>query len=166
MMDQNIELQRVKLEEKMILQNIMEFYIYEFTRFIKGIELNEDGRYGYEGLDDYWVNPARHPFFIRVSGKLAGFALVYAEEAKKGQEAPINSITEFLVLQKYSGTGVGKVVAKQIFDLFPGKWEVTQIQKNYPAQAFWRSTISEYTNGNYKEKYDEHRRSVQEFTSY
>lgn len=85
-MDQNIELQRVKLEEKVILQNVIEFYIYEFSRFVNIIELNEEGRYGYDGLNDYWVNPDRHPFFISVSGKLAGFALVHAAEAKQDQE--------------------------------------------------------------------------------
>lgn len=164
-MDQNIEIQKVKLEEKRILQNIIEFYIYEFSRFVNIIELNEEGRYGYDGLNDYWVNPDRHPFFIRVSGKLAGFALVHAAEAKQDQQSPTHSIREFFVLQKYSGSGVGKVVAKRIFDLFPGQWEVTQIKQNYPAQAFWRSVISEYTNGKYKERYDEHRRSVQEFHS-
>lgn len=58
-MDQNIELQRVKLEEKMILQNVIEFYIYEFSRFVNIIELNEEGRYGYDGLNDYWVGKAR-----------------------------------------------------------------------------------------------------------
>lgn len=84
-MDQNIEIQKVKLEEKMILQNAIEFYIYEFSRFVNIIELNEEGRYGYDGLADYWVNPDRHPFFIRVSGKLAGFVLVYSAEQKQDQ---------------------------------------------------------------------------------
>ena len=52
---------------------------------------------------------------------------------------------------------------REVFDMFPGKWKVTQIQKNYPAQAFWRSVIGNYTNGNFSESYDEKRKSIQEF---
>jgi predicted acetyltransferase len=40
---------------------------------------------------------------------------------------------------------------------------VVQIQNNYPAQAFWRKTIQEFTSNSYEESYDDHRRSVQEF---
>jgi predicted acetyltransferase len=76
---------------------------------------------------------------------------------------PLHTIAEFFIMKKYGGKGIGKTAAKRIFDLFPGKWQVTQIEKNYPAQAFWRSLISEYTNGKYEERYDQRRRSVQEF---
>ncbi len=35
-----------------------------------------NGLYDYMYLDHYWTEEGRHPFFIRVDGKLAGFALV------------------------------------------------------------------------------------------
>jgi predicted acetyltransferase len=159
-MDQDIQLQNISLEEKPILENLMEYYVYEFSQYIDSIELKEDGRYGFEGLDDYWMDSNRHPFFIKVFGKLAGFVLVRTVDV---DSEPLHTIAEFFIMKKYGGKGIGKTAAKRIFDLFPGKWQVTQIEKNYPAQAFWRSLISEYTNGKYEERYDQRRRSVQEF---
>jgi len=66
-------------------------------------------------------------------------------------------------MKKFEGKGVGKVVAKEVFNRFRGKWMITQVEKNYRAQAFWRSLVSEYTDGKYHERYDERRRSIQEF---
>jgi hypothetical protein len=36
----DIDLQRVPLEEKAILHNIMQFYIYEFSKYINSIKVN------------------------------------------------------------------------------------------------------------------------------
>lgn len=58
---------------------------------------------------------------------------------------------------------MGKTIAKQIFDQYRGRWRVQQKERNYPAQAFWRSVIKEYTNNTYIERYDEHREPIQEF---
>ncbi|MFD1737259.1 hypothetical protein ACFSCX_11915 [Bacillus salitolerans] len=54
-------------------------------------------------------------------------------------------IDQFFILQKYKGKGLGKKAALMTFDLYSGKWQFNQIENNYPAQAFWRSTIKEYT---------------------
>ena len=47
--------------------------------------------------------------------------------------------------------GVGAQAARYIFDQFRGKWEVGQMPLNLPAQAFWRRTIAEYTQGRFVE---------------
>ena len=33
----------------------------------------------------------------------------------------------------------------------PGRWEVGQMPRNTPAQAFWRRVIGEYTGGRFVE---------------
>ena len=50
--------------------------------------------------------------------------------------------------------GVGRAVACQIFDRFPGQWRVAQDEGNLPAQAFWRRVISQYTGGRSEEVWD------------
>lgn len=40
---------------------------------------------------------------------------------------------------------------KDMFDKHKGQWEVLQLPNNVRAQKFWKSVISEYTNGGYKE---------------
>ena len=55
-------------------------------------------------------------------------------------------------MRKYRRKGVGKLVAWQVFDLFPGQWEVGQYDKNEPAKVFWEKTIGPYTNGNFRKE--------------
>ena len=99
-------------------------------------------------LSNYWQEENRHPFFIKVDAKLAGFVLVN-KHTYISDDA--NAISEFFVLKKYRRGGIGSNAAKQIFDMFPGKWEVTQTNQNKDAQESWKKVINEYTNGNYKE---------------
>jgi predicted acetyltransferase len=52
---------------------------------------------------------------------------------------------------KYRRKGIGSYVAKKVFDMHKGQWEVLQLPTNVRAQKFWKTIISEYTNGAYKE---------------
>lgn len=69
------------------------------------------------------------------------------------------------MLQKCAGKGIGKSVAQQIFEMFPGNWLIHEMWNNYKAQAFWRSVVNAYTNGHYEEYYDERRRPFQKFST-
>ncbi|KQL54922.1 hypothetical protein AN964_16385 [Heyndrickxia shackletonii] len=153
-----VKLVKVLSEQKPILENLMQFYIYEFSKYIPEITLEENGSYKPFDLDPYWESPDLHPFFIMLENEYIGFALIESE--KDGHP---NTVKEFFIIQKYNGKGFGKRAAIQLFQMFPGSWKVTQIAKNYPAQAFWRSVISDFTNGDYTEFYDENRKSVQKF---
>ena len=70
-----LEIICVHASEKSILRQLMEFYAYEFSRYDHA-DVNEHGYYGYTYLDHYWTEEGRHPFFIKVDRKLAGFVLV------------------------------------------------------------------------------------------
>lgn len=49
--------------------------------------------------------------------------------------------------------------------LYKGNWEVFQINKNEPAQAFWRNVIKEFTGGQFTERIEEGKRVTQVFVS-
>ncbi|MFB7305166.1 GNAT family N-acetyltransferase [Heyndrickxia sporothermodurans] len=153
-----INLIKVLKEQKPILHNLMQFYIYEFSKYIPGITIEANGSYKPFDLDPFWESANLHPFFIMFENEYIGFALIESE--KDGNP---NTVKEFFIIQKYNGKGFGKCAAVLLFQMFPGSWKVTQIAKNYPAQAFWRSVISDFTNGDFTEYYDENRRSVQTF---
>ena len=145
----NVELVEVNETEKSVLRQIMELYAYDFSEF-DGADVNEHGLYGYTYFDYYWTEESRHPFFIRVDGKLAGFVLIN-EYCYVVKEPGTKSIAEFFVMRKYRRKGIGKTVAFQIFDRFPGKWEVIQHGENEPSKIFWEEIIREYTRGKYKQ---------------
>lgn len=150
----------VSIEQEQILHNIMQFYIYEFSQYIPAIRLEENGSYKPFNLKNYWENENAHAFFIKVDSELVGFAIV-----ERGVNDDPHSINEFFVMKKFIGKGYGAIAATELFKKFPGNWKITQIHNNYPAQAFWRKVINQYTNGDYTEYYDEKRRSIQEFSS-
>jgi predicted acetyltransferase len=70
-----ITIQKVEYDHKSTLRNLLELYKYDFSEFDPE-DVNENSLYDYMYLDHYWTEEGRHPFFIRVDGKLAGFALV------------------------------------------------------------------------------------------
>lgn len=158
----HIELTKAAPQEKRIVQNLSQFYLYEFSKYMPAIKLEvNNGLYdGLPDIDEYWDNPNREPFILRVNGELAGFVLVI-----KGTMDGPNQIGEFFVMNKFGGKGIGKKVARRIFDMFPGDWLIHEMWNNYKAQVFWRSIINSYTNRKYQEYYDEHQRPFQKFST-
>ncbi|BBH24381.1 hypothetical protein Back11_57260 [Paenibacillus baekrokdamisoli] len=144
-----ITINSVEYDQKSTLRNLLELYNYDFSEF-EPEDVNENGLYGYRYLDQYWTEEGRHPFFIRVDGKLAGFALV-REVGTNEHNQTIYSVAEFFVMKKYRKLGVGQHVSTELFNTFSGIWKVGQIETNKPAQAFWRKIIGKYTNNNYRE---------------
>ncbi|MBU1662408.1 MAG: GNAT family N-acetyltransferase [Chloroflexi bacterium] len=143
-----IELIEVKETDKSVLRQLIELYAYDFSEYDQA-DVNEHGFYGYKYFDHYWTEEARHPFFIKVDEKLAGFVLIndYCYVLK---DIGAKSIAEFFVMRKYRRKGVGRAVAFQVFDKFPGKWEVIQHEDNEPSKHFWETLIGEYTTENFK----------------
>jgi len=135
-------------DEQSVLQRLMEFYQYDFSEF-DGNDVDANGIYGYEYLDDYWSKPQRYPLLVRVDHHLAGFVLVndYVYYPTSNR-----SIAEFFVMRKYRRRGVGRTVACTVFDQLPGRWEVRQLEENRVAQLFWRAVIDKYTHGEYTEQ--------------
>jgi predicted acetyltransferase len=135
--------------EKPILRNLMELYLYDYSEF-DGADPGPDGLYGYPYLDQYWMEKDRYPFLIRKDGKLAGVVLVTRYNYLSG-ELDHWVIAEFFIMRKYRSGGVGEFAAQQIFDRFPGDWQVGQINENVSATVFWRKVIQRYTGGKFQE---------------
>lgn len=144
----DVRIEPIRLEQKSVFVRMMELYNYDFSEFSQE-DLNEYGYFGYPRIDDYWNEAGRHPFFIRADGKLAGLALVRSCWEYCPLPNP-HCVAEFFVMRKYRRKGVGRTAAREMFDRFPGGWEVSQWTNNLPARKFWREVIAAYTGGNYQ----------------
>jgi len=142
----NIQVVKSGIEEKSIIDDLMQLYLPELGDH----EKNKSGRYEYKYLDNYWKEPNRHPFFIKVDENVAGFVLVDEKDFNAEPDYPLG-ITEFFVLKEYRKQAVGEKVAQEIFGIFQGRWSIREKEDNKSAQEFWRKVIDRYTNGNYKE---------------
>jgi predicted acetyltransferase len=139
------------------VSNLFQLYAYDMSEFM-GFDVDATGKFASsQSLWNYWGGAAGtgelrwpaewrgYPFLVRADDRLAGFALV-----RKLSEAALD-MGEFFVLRKFRRTGLGAHVAREMFDRFPGTWEVRELPPNLGAQAFWRNVISEYTNGQFEE---------------
>ena len=141
----NLLLKDVKLEEKAILRNLIEYYEYDFSGYT-GRDVNPSGTFEYKYLDLYWIEDHRHPFLLLLDDTYIGFALV-----RKKIEIDCWSMEEFFVLKKYRRRGLGRRAAFLLFKGFPGVWRIVQHHKNIQAQKFWRRIIQEFAGGSYRE---------------
>jgi len=142
----NIEVAKVRFEEKSILDNLLKMYCYEWSQY-NMFDVNQLGEYEFEyHINDYLGKDNYYSFFVKVDGKLAGFVFI-------DDDCTFNSdyaIAEFFIMYKYRRAGVGRYVANTMFDMFHGKWEVGRHPHNINSMKFWDSVIAEYTNGKYK----------------
>ncbi len=144
------EIQEVKEQDKEVIYNLMQLYIYELSFFedeTTDFKLLDSGLYVMSKyVEMYWTSDKRHPYILKCDNELAGFVLArYNEDGK-------NEIAEFFVLNKYRRSGAGKFMANEMFELYKGPWEVRTLLKNERAQNFWRNVIREFSNNNFEEK--------------
>ena len=130
-------------DQQPVLANLLELYAHDFSEFYH-IEPGEDGRFGYDPLPLYWSEPGRHPFLVRVDGKLAGFVLVKRGSELSGNETAWD-VAACFVLRGYRRRGIGTHIAHEVWRRFPGLWEVRVMQSNVPARNFWARAISTFT---------------------
>jgi len=135
-----IEVIPATLEQEPILANLLELYGHDFSEF-HDMDLGPDGRFGYECLPLYWSEPERHPFLVRIDGKLAGFAFVKRGSEVSGNET-VWDMAEFFVIRGYRGRGFGTQVTHELWRRFPGLWEIRVMQSNVRACQFWARAIS------------------------
>lgn len=138
----NIEIIPASLQQKAILANLLELYMYDFCEFVD-LEIGTDGRFGYGDLDIYWTEPARHPLLVYVDTRLAGFALIDGLP-ERSPDGMVWDVAEFFVLRGYRRTGIGTQIAHRIWKRFPGPWQVRVLVSNQPAYRFWHSAIKSF----------------------
>ena len=128
----------------------MQLYLYDFAA-IDDWSIGDDGLYGNAAtIEGFWTDPRMTSYLVRADGVLAGFVL--SRDGAHFAGDGTRDISEFFVLRRHRRQGIGSEIARRMFDMFPGKWEVTQLTSNLEAQKFWRRVIGEHTRGDYDEQ--------------
>jgi predicted acetyltransferase len=136
-------------EDRERIANLMQLYLHDLSEYEDG-PLNAQGLFDLgDHFDLYWIEGGRHPFLISTNDQLVGFALV--REITDG----VFSMAEFFVRRGYRGSCIGRTAATTLFDRFRGTWTVAELERNTPAQAFWRRVIGDYTDGRFSEAWSD-----------
>lgn len=133
-------LEAITKENASIFERLVQDYEEEFSP----ITGKKKGKNGMFPLDSDWRAPNQGFYWIEDEKKV-GFCI-------KGTCDSYSDISEFYVIPSSRGHGAGKRFAFAIFDLFPGDWQVRQIENADLAKKFWRSVIKDYSSGAFKEE--------------
>jgi predicted acetyltransferase len=118
----SIEVRLVREEERSIFELMMTSYLKVF-----GSES------GYPGLEAYWIENTRYPYFLLRDTKVIGFALV--QEVKPS----LFELVEFYVVENMQSKGYGRSAAAVLFAAHAGRWRVGVRKDNNQGAAFWTS---------------------------
>jgi predicted acetyltransferase len=122
----------VPAAEQADLAAMTEGYVAEMAAFDPAIPSG----FVYPDLALYWAEPERRwPFWLKLEGGNAGFALVRRDRDDRLQ------IAEFFVLRRFRRQGVGLAAARRLIGRFPGVWRITQRETNAGAIAFWHRVL-------------------------
>ncbi|KTC87623.1 MULTISPECIES: GNAT family N-acetyltransferase [Legionella] len=157
-----LNLKKATLDDYPTIQNMARFYVYDLSRDCGFISddwaFPADGLYESFDFKNYFEEPTRKAFLIKVGNELAGFALL--NQAGHYSDTVWN-MGEFFIIAKFQGKGLAYLAASELWKMHPGLWEVSVIPQNKRGLSFWRKSISSITAGNYQEaikpiNYDTH----------
>lgn len=138
-----------------MLVHLVQLYLHDLSA-VESWDVDESGSFGDDDLDGCWGDGRRHPFVIRASGQVAGFAIVDEGSDVTG-DPDVFDMAEFFVLRRWRRQGVGREAVRQLLALFPGRWEVRPFPGYRPGEEFWRWVCQELAAGDVKvSTYDRH----------
>ncbi|MEJ5059085.1 MULTISPECIES: GNAT family N-acetyltransferase [unclassified Pseudomonas] len=141
----SIELHAAQRDELEIIENLMQFYTYDFSEWLP-LKLGENGLFNILPPPDYWRRPSTRPFLIRVDGELAGFVTVDDETHIAGAE---HNIGYLFVSRGFRGQGVARFVVFTLLSRFPGQWQIFHSEANESAQQFWTAVMPQLSAGRF-----------------
>ena len=143
---------RTSAQDREWLTNVYPFYLHDLSEFDHGYyRLTAHGLWEPDHLPSWLEEDSDHPLIIVDRGQRVGCALVNQAPSPHMQPGMDFRMSEFFVLRRHRGQGIGRAAVFALFNRFGGTWEVTEIARNTPAISFWRRVIGEYTSGKYQE---------------
>ena len=97
----------------------------------------------------YFEDPLRRAYLIKIHGENAGFVLL--NQVVISDQSDWN-MGEFFIHEKFQRQGIGQYVARKIWNLHPGQWEVCVLPTNKPALCFWKKVIHHYVDGKFQQE--------------
>jgi predicted acetyltransferase len=139
-----VGLESIERNDADVLDALFQLYAHDFSQHVS-LELTNSGRFKVSAGELWWTRDDHHPFFVRVAGRLAGFALA-RKGSKVADDPAVMDVAEFFVVRGERGKGVGRHAALGLLVRFPGRWEVRVRQSNPLALKFW-SRVLEFGSG-------------------
>ena len=136
-----IELEKVTIKEKEILNNLLEYYQYDFNIFYND-DLNENGRFVFIKTEKYFKQSGNQDFFVVLDEKYAGFILISKDTIYTNNGS---CIEEFWIMPKYRKGMFSFQVLKKLVNIIKGKIEFIVLKEN----KRWLKSLNYWIEKNY-----------------
>lgn len=133
----NVKLIRIEKNDRNVLEKLLDEYLGELSK-------HREAPYGatdsssYTYLPLYWIENDRYPFLVSWEKRVVGFALI---RRVFSEQQEVMQVAEFFIHPDNRRKGIGKAVVKELWRLYPGKWELQVHKRNLGAVEFWTSCI-------------------------
>ncbi len=136
-----IRLQVVRKEDRDLLWNINQKYLYEMTMYYPD-QMDENGNYHYGHFEEYFTDPRREAFFLYNDNTMVGFAMLcpYSNIGKN----PDYTMAEFTIFPTYRRKHYALEAANLLLSNHPGQWEIKYNEKNIGAKKLWTTVTAFY----------------------
>ena len=124
------------------LRHVYPLYLHDLSQFDQnGYHLSPSGRWEPDHLP-YWLSHAFcHPLVILSGTDPVGFAFIGEVPFPFMSEDVQFRLSEFFVLRAYRRSSIGRRAALAVLASFSGSFELTVLEANTPALAFWRAVL-------------------------
>ncbi len=143
----DLVISRIGPESDRLLRNLAEHYCHDMSEWFD-LDVGADGCYSYDTAP-VW-SKGYGAYLATVDGSIAGFALI-GPATEWLDDLSGYDVHEFFIIRKFRRQGVGRSMARFLWDEYPGEWLVRVLEANAPAVKFWRREISSYSVGSYEE---------------
>jgi predicted acetyltransferase len=138
--------------DRVWLGNVYPLYLHDLSAFDDGYyQLDKRGTWQPDHLPSWLADDHDLPLLIVLEQRRVGFALVNRAPSPYIAAGCDHRMAEFFVLRRERRAGIGSSAAHAVFDLHPGRWEVSELTRNERAIRFWRRVIGARTNGRFAE---------------
>jgi len=124
------------------LQNVYPLYLHDISEFdASRYRLTTSGHWSPDYLP-YWLEHSFClPLVALASDDPIGFAFVGRPPFPFMSASCDFRLCEFFVLRAYRRTGLGRMIALEVFSKMPGIWELVVLSRNMKAAQFWREVL-------------------------
>ena len=136
-----ITLKPVTEQEKKLLWNINQKYLYEMSQYYPE-DLDEEGNLHYGYFDAYFTDPERKAYLIYDGRCLVGFAML--NPYSYIGHCPDSVIAEFCVFPPYRRQHIAAKAFECILRKHPGRWEIKFNENNRGAKCLWEKATQKY----------------------
>ena len=146
----SLKIKKISSAKDKDFSHLQQIYEKEFAP-ITSYKVNQDGLFDQDFLISTWSKHGYEIYLLEIKEEAVGFAVVNLA-SMIDLDTNTRDIAEFFVMPQLRNQRIGSKFAQEIFKLYPGQWEVRQLESLTKARKFWLRAIQNINPKNFCEE--------------